>query len=54
MIVLVSDAYSKPRITIRSHDLHVDNIRRAIGEITSYNEGLVLSLFFCSYDLCVF
>jgi hypothetical protein len=37
-ITLTSDACSKPPITIRSHDLHVGNIRRAMGDITSYHE----------------
>jgi hypothetical protein len=37
MIVLASDAYSRPPITIRSHDLHVGDIRGVIGEITSYH-----------------
>jgi hypothetical protein len=37
-IVLASVACSKPPITIKSHDLHVGNIRRAIGETTSYHK----------------
>jgi len=37
-IGLVGDAYSKPPIAIRSHDLHVGNIRRAMGVIASYYE----------------
>ncbi len=34
---MVGDACSKPPITIRSHDLHVDNIKGAMGEIASYH-----------------
>jgi hypothetical protein len=37
-IVLTGDACSKPPITIRSHNLHVDHIREAMGEIISYLE----------------
>jgi hypothetical protein len=37
-IVLAGDACSRPLITIRSHDLHVGNIKRAMGEIVSYHE----------------
>jgi hypothetical protein len=37
MIVLASDPYSRPPITIRPHDLHVGNIRGVVGEITSYH-----------------
>jgi hypothetical protein len=37
-IVLVGDACSRPPITIRSHDLHVGNIRGAMGEIVSYHK----------------
>ncbi len=37
MIMSTSDAYSRPPTTIRSHDLHVDGIRGAMGEITSYH-----------------
>ncbi len=36
--MLAGDAYSRPPITIRSHDLHVGDIRRVVGEITSYHE----------------
>ncbi len=36
-IALASDVCLKPPITIRSHDLHASDIRRAIGEITSYH-----------------
>ncbi len=37
-IALAGDAYSRPPITISSLDLHVDNIRGAVGEITSYDK----------------
>jgi hypothetical protein len=37
-IVLAGDAYSRPPIIIRSHDLHVNNIRRVVGEIASHHE----------------
>jgi hypothetical protein len=37
-IMLAGDACSKPLNTIRSHNLHVDDIRGAVGEITSYHE----------------
>jgi hypothetical protein len=36
--VLVRDVYSRPLINIKSHDLHVGDIRKAMGEITSYHE----------------
>jgi hypothetical protein len=36
--MLASDVFPRPRITIRSHDLHASNIRRVVGEITSYHE----------------
>jgi hypothetical protein len=36
--VLASDACSRPPIIIRFHDLHVGNIRGAVGEIASYHE----------------
>ncbi len=36
--MLASDDYSKPPIIIRSHDLHVDDIRGAVGEVTFYHE----------------
>jgi hypothetical protein len=35
-IVLVRDVYSRPLITIKSHNLHVDDIRGVAGEIVSY------------------
>jgi hypothetical protein len=37
-IVLIGDACSKPPITIRYHDLHASDIRRALGEIASYHK----------------
>ncbi len=35
---MVGDACFRPLIIITSHDLHVDNIRKVVGEITSYLE----------------
>jgi len=45
--MLMINACSRPPITIKSHDLHVSNIREAMGEMASYlpREGLALSLF---------
>jgi len=37
-ITLASDTYSRPPITIRSHDLHASNIKGAMGEIASYHK----------------
>jgi hypothetical protein len=37
-ITLTSDACSRPPIIIRSHDLHIGDIKEAAGEITSYHE----------------
>ncbi len=37
-ILLAWDIYSKPLIIIKPHDLHVGDIRRAMGEIASYHE----------------
>jgi hypothetical protein len=37
-IALVGDACFRPSITIRSHDLHASDIRRAMGEIASSHE----------------
>jgi hypothetical protein len=51
-IVLVGDVYSRP--PIRSHELHVSDIRKVVGEITSYHETDQLSPFFGSYGLCIF
>jgi hypothetical protein len=42
---LTGDAYSRPPISIKSHDLHVDDIKGTMGDIP--REGLALSLFFC-------
>ncbi len=44
--MLASDACSEPLITIRSHNLHVGNIRGAMGEIAFYHERDYLSPFF--------
>ncbi len=43
-IALVGDACSRPPITIRSHDLHVGNIKGVVGEITSWLSPLFLVL----------
>jgi hypothetical protein len=55
-IVLASDAYSRPPITIKSHDLHACNIKRVKGNSFLPQEGLTLSLFlfFGSCGLYVF
>jgi hypothetical protein len=37
-ITLLGDACSRPPIIIQSHDLHLGNIRGAMGEIVSYHE----------------
>jgi len=37
-IVLVSDACSRPPITIRYHYLHASDIRATLGEIASYHK----------------
>jgi hypothetical protein len=37
-IALESDVCFRPPIIIRSHDLHASDIRRAVGEITSYHK----------------
>jgi len=37
-IALAGDVCSRPSIIIKSHDLHVGNIRKAMGEIVSYHE----------------
>jgi hypothetical protein len=37
-ITLVGDVCFKPPITIKFHNLHVGDIRGAVGEITSYHE----------------
>ncbi len=36
--MLAGDACSKPPIIIRSHNLHVNDIRGVMGEIISYDE----------------
>ncbi len=36
--MLTGDVCFKPPITIRYHDLHVGNIKRAVGEITPYHK----------------
>ncbi len=35
---MARDACSKPPIIIKSYDVHVDNIRRAVAEIASNHE----------------
>jgi len=45
-IALASDVCFRPPITIKSHDLHVGDIRRDVGEITSYHEKDYLFPFF--------
>jgi hypothetical protein len=37
-IALTNDVYSKPLITIRSHNLHASNIREAMHKIPSYHK----------------
>jgi hypothetical protein len=37
-IVLMKDDCFRPPITIKSHNLHEGNIRRVVGEITSYHK----------------
>ncbi len=37
-IVLANDAYFRPLIIIKFHDLHAGDIRRAAGEIVSYHD----------------
>jgi hypothetical protein len=44
--MLTSDVCFRPPITIRFHDLHVGNIRGAMGEISSYHERDYLFPFF--------
>jgi hypothetical protein len=34
----MGDACFRPPIIIKSHDLHASDIRRAMGEITSYHK----------------
>jgi hypothetical protein len=52
-IALVSDACSKPPITIRSHDLHASNIRRAVGEIASYHKKDYFPFFWFPQVVCL-
>ncbi len=35
---LASDVCSRPPTNIKSHDLHVGDIREAMGEIVSYHD----------------
>jgi hypothetical protein len=37
-IMLVGDACFRPPIIIKFHDLRVGNIRKVVGEITSYHK----------------
>jgi hypothetical protein len=37
-IALANDVYSRPPTIIRSHNLHVGDIKGAVGEIVSYHE----------------
>jgi hypothetical protein len=37
-IALVWDVYSRPPITIKSHDLDANDIRKVVDEIASYHE----------------
>jgi len=37
-VALAGDAFFRPAINIRSHDLHAGDIREAMGEIASYHE----------------
>jgi hypothetical protein len=52
--MLVGDVYSKPPIIIRSHDLHAGDIRKTMGEITSYHNTNYFFPFFRSCELRVF
>jgi hypothetical protein len=38
LIALVGDVYSMPPITIKSHNLHASDIKKAVGEIASYHK----------------
>ncbi len=53
-IVLVSDACSRPPITIRSHNLHIGDIKRAMREITPTTKGINFLPFFGSCGLFIF
>jgi hypothetical protein len=37
--VLASDVCFRPPTTIRSHNLHARDIKRVMGDITSYHKG---------------
>ncbi len=52
-ITLAGDACSNPSITIRSHNLHASDIRKALGEIASYHTKDYLSLLFYFWFLQV-
>jgi hypothetical protein len=43
-IALARNACSRPPIIIRSHDLHANNIKKVMGEITSYHHERINSL----------
>ncbi len=45
-IALTNDACSKLHITIKSHDLHANDIKKVAGEITSYHKRDWISPFF--------
>jgi hypothetical protein len=51
-IALAGDVCFRPPITIKSHDLHVGDIRRDVGEITSYHEKDYLFSFFFVHGGC--
>jgi len=36
--MLVGNVYSRPPLIIKSHDLHVGDIKGVVGEITFYHE----------------
>jgi hypothetical protein len=42
-IALMGNVCFRPPNTIRSHDLHVGDIRRAVGEITSYHKKVCIN-----------
>ncbi len=49
--MLVGDSCSRRPITIRSHDLHVGDIKRAMGGIAREIRSLLL---FGPFELCIF
>ncbi len=53
-ILLAGNVCSKPPIIIKLHDLHVGDIKSAVGEIVSYHEKDQFSSFFGSYGLYIF